>query len=255
MAYKSFYYSLLVFIQSIAESLPFSSSTHVYLFKKFFAQKFSKFKPKQIDYYLEDFAHGCTAVGLIPFFYHIRPDQNLAVLSLKWILIVDSITALGYLFLKAKIDHLKPTYGLFLTALILSLVNFIAVNHYAGIFDSNFFLVAIFVGVLQLLAFLPGLSRLAIVYIFLMFLGLSDLYVWYFAWIGMWPLLVLRSLKGLNQLILQNVSVKFLSLLFLLGSFVAYISLTLMYDFMLNWRFIFLYPLIMGIICLTIFPD
>jgi undecaprenyl pyrophosphate phosphatase UppP len=255
MAYKSFYYSLLVILQSIAESLPFSSSTHIYLFKKFFAQKFSKFNPKQIDFYLEDFAHGCTAVGLIPFFIQIGPDLNLSVLTLKWILIVDSITSLGYFFLKPKIEHLKPTYGLFFTAVILSLLNFSSANRSAGIFDSNFFLVAIFVGFLQLLAFMPGVSRLAIVYVFLKFVGLSNHYAWYFAWVGMWPLLVLRSFKGFYQLILQNISVKFLGLLFLLGSFLAYVSLTFMYDYMLNWQFIFLYPLIMGIICLTTFPD
>jgi undecaprenyl pyrophosphate phosphatase UppP len=255
MAYKSFYYSLLVFIQSIAESLPFSSSTHVFLFKNFFAKNFSKSHTKKMDHSFEDFAHGCTAVGLIPFLYHIRPDLNLSVLSLKWILIVDSITALGYFFLKPKIEHLKPTYGLFFTTVMLLLLNFIAADRYPGIFDSNFFLVAILVGVLQLLAFMPGVSRLAIVYVFLKFVGLSNHYAWYFAWVCMWPLLVLRSFKGLNQLILQNVSVKFLGLLFLLGSFLAYVSLTFMYDYMLNWQFIFLYPLIMGMICLTIFPD
>lgn len=255
MAYKSFYYSLLVFIQSIAESLPFSSSTHVYLFKNFFAKNFSKSQNKQIDLCLEDFAHGCTAVGLIPFFFNVKLDVNLANLSLKWILIVDLITALGYLFLKPKIEHLKPTYGLIFTAVILWMLNFVSGSNDNSLFFDNFLLVAIFVGFLQLLALLPGVSRLAVVYVFLKFIGLSKFYAWYFAWVGIWPLLVLRSLKGFYQLILQNVSVKFLSLIFLLGSFFAYISLTLMYNFMLNWQLIFLYPLIMGIICLTIFPD
>jgi undecaprenyl pyrophosphate phosphatase UppP len=169
MAYKSFYYSLLIFIQSITESLPFSSSTHVYLFKNFIAKNFFKSNNRQIEHYLEDFAHGCTAVGLIPFFFQFRPNLNLGKLTIKWILIVDVITALGYLFLKPKIEHFKPALGLFVTAFILLMLKFIPVNY-----DYCFF---------------------------------------------------------------------------------ADISLTLMYDFMINWQLIFLYPLIMGIICLTIFLD
>jgi undecaprenyl pyrophosphate phosphatase UppP len=255
MAYKSFYYSLLVFIQSIAESLPFSSSTHVHLFKNFTAKFFSKFNTKQIDLYLEDFAHGCTAVGLIPFFLQVMPDLNLGKLTIKWILIVDVITALGYLFLKPKIDSLKPNYGLIFTAVILLALNFVSKYTDNSLFFDNFLLMAIMIGFLQLLALIPGVSRLAVVYVFLKFVGLSNFYSWYFAWVGMWPLLVLRSLKGFYQLILQNVSLKFLCLVFLLGSGLAYISLTLMYDFMLNWQLIFLYPLIMGIICSTIFID
>jgi undecaprenyl pyrophosphate phosphatase UppP len=255
MAYKSFYYSLLVFIQSVVESFPFSSSTHIYLFKNFFAQNFSKSHNKQIDLHLEDFAHGCTAVGLIPFFFQVRPDLNLGKLTIKWILIIDVITALGYLFLKPKIAHLKPALGLFFTGLILLMLNFFSVNVDSGVFADNFLLMAIMVGFLQFIALIPGISRLAVVYVFLKFVGLDNFYAWYFVWVGMWPLLVLRSLKGFYQLILQNVSVKFLCLIFLLGSFLAYISLTFMYDFMVNWQFIFLYPLIMGIICSTIFPD
>jgi undecaprenyl pyrophosphate phosphatase UppP len=255
MAYKSFYYSLLVFIQSIVESFPFSSSTHIYLFKKIFAKSFSKFHDKKLALYVEDFAHGCTAVGLIPFFFHVRPSFNLASLTLKWILVVDVITALGYLFLKPKIEHFKPALGLFFTAFILLMLNFISVNGDNGFLADNFLLLAIVLGFLQLLALIPGVSRLAVVYVFLKFVGLSNFYAWYFAWIGMWPLMVLRSLKGFYELVVQNVSVKFLCLLFLFGSFLAYISLTFMYDFMLNWHLIFLYPLIMGMICLTIFTD
>ena len=255
MAYKSFYYSLLIFIQTIAESLPFSSSTHVYLFKNFIAKNFFRSINRQIEHYLEDFAHGCTAVGLIPFFLQFRPNLNLGKLTIKWILIVDVITALGYLFLKPKIEHFKPAIGLFVTAFILLMLNFFSVNSDSGFFADNFLLMAIMVGFLQFIALIPGISRLAVVYVFLKFVGLANFYAWYFVWVGMWPLLVLRSLKGFYHLILQNVSVKFLCLIFLLGSFLAYISLTFMYDFMVNWQFIFLYPLIMGIICSTIFPD
>jgi undecaprenyl pyrophosphate phosphatase UppP len=255
MAYNSFYYSLLVFIQAIAESLPFSSSTHVYLFKKFFAKNFAKYQDTQIELCLEDLAHGCTAVGLIPFFLYFKPSFNLGKLTFKWILIVDLITALGYLFLKPKIEHLKPTYGLIFTSFILLMLNFVSVDSDHSLFFDNFLLMAILVGFLQLLAFIPGVSRLAVAYVFLKFMGLSNLYAWYFAWVCMWPLLALRSLKGVCQLSLQNISLNFLCLVFLVGSLLAYISLTLMYDFILNWQLIFLYPLIMGIICSTIFLD
>ena len=252
MAYKSFYYSLLVIIHSIAESLPFSSSTHVSLFKKLFNKNISTYD-NQNFLFLEDFAHGCTAIGLIPFFLNFRPEFSLIILSSKWILIVDAITAFGYFLFKPYIEIFKPTFGLFFTSLILFLLNFLPAPSLGLNFNSNFLIMAIMVGFLQVLAFFPGISRLAIVYVFLKYMGFCNLYAWYFAWISMFPLLILRSIKGFCQLILQNISVKFLSLIFLLGSILAYMSLTFMYDFMLDWQFIFLYPLILGILCLTIF--
>ena len=255
MAYKSFYYSLLLVVQVIAESFPFSSSTHVKLFKFFFKKNLLAMKDDELSLSFEDFAHGCTAIGLIPFFINFTPNFNFLVLSFKWVVIVDLITALGYFFLKPFLEHFSPTPGLILSAIFLGLLNFSVFSNQTMAFNYNYFFLAIIVGFLHLLAFVPGISRLAIVYVFLKFVGLSNIYAWYFSWIGMWPLLVLRSLKGFYQLSTKNISIKFLIGLFLFGCILGYLSLTLMYNLFLDSQFIFMYPLIMGILCLIIYQD
>ena len=256
MSFKKNYYLFLTIIQSVSESLPVSSSTHIKIFNMLWQKHYLIQKNWQS---WEDLAHLTTAIALIPLFCNLFNDFEQLLNKFLWIIIVDSITLIGYLFIRDRVQRYLPAIGLIFTGLILFLINFLPNNQDIDLNLKHFLLRAFAVGVLQSLAFIPGVSRLGLIFSFLRFSGFSINQAWYFSWLAMLPLLIARFLLGFYKLFnRKELSSKIflkLSLNLFIGSLFAYGSLYIMFNFLIKSTFIFIYPFVLGVLCYIYWPN
>lgn len=248
MPKERLYYSLLVLVQSIAESFPVSSSSHTKIFMKLWEYLFG-YLPKNSIFW-EDAVHGVTALALLPLFFKLIITTSEWKNAFIWIIVVDSLTAIGYIVVRPQVQHWCPAFFLLLTSSFLFLLNFLPND--SNLFDyqnlNSFLWRAVAVGFLQAFAFIPGISRLGLIFVFLRLTGWSTYQSWYWSWLGMMPLLVMRSCWGTYNLIIRGTSLYDILTLFFMGTFFSWVSLQIMFKYIVNSFFLFVYPLILGIL-------
>lgn len=216
---------LLWSIQTLAESLPISSSSHIKLFNYFLKAKKLSFKNY---YFSETFEHLMHVTSLVSFFAFliIFKDNNFNYYQLFFLaLIANFFTGIFYLIFK-KINKSKfPTYfGLVITALMLFSFYFYKAN--ADNLNNNINIYkAVTIGIFQGIALLPGISRLAATFTVGAWINLSLPLAFIFSCILQLILIILSLVKSLLKIKLLK---KFVVLLdcktLLLMSFVTIIS-------------------------------
>ena len=229
---------IFIIVQSLFESFPFSSSTHI-IFLENILKKFKKVYTGKNSW--EDFGNLATFFALLPIYFNIFFNLNNFIQAFLWVFIVDLITSLGYFLVKPKL-RIVPIYcGLLITSFLLYSLNF-----KISYIKLNFITKAIFLGFLQVLAFTPGLSRLAITFTFLKFTGFHTFESWYFSWLGMMPLMFVRGAYGGFNLLNNKESIFKILVMLIISSILAYYSLGLMlYIFEFNYKYLYIYPLVM----------
>lgn len=168
--------SILGFVQGITEFLPISSTGHLWIFQELIFKIESSIA-------LEIFFHMATLLAVILFFWKRiwsllynffapRGDKNERVFASK-LLLATAITGILGFFLKDILDGEISTSVVALTLCITGV--FILISEYFSpkkevIFSWN---IALFLGIVQAIALLPGISRSGITIVFLLLLGIE----------------------------------------------------------------------------------
>jgi|GEM_PF-3047159 undecaprenyl-diphosphatase len=203
---------LWIALQIIIEVLPISSSGHLQLFegivskyanldiKNFFAVR--KINIQDIYYFMHLPTVGAILICFGAswyslFFNHIQSGMQLLLM----IGIIDCITALLYWIKK----RYQLSWPLGIGFVITACCSFFIAFHAQGmrLLSLNFF-DAIILGVMQGIALLPGISRLALTTATACFLGFALPQAWSLAWLIYMPLMIAASAKSIIKLILTN---------------------------------------------------
>lgn len=161
-------------LQVILESLPISSSSHIYLMGRFSKKYLNRSLP-EIPEYLEHLMHAPTAIVLSVFLYLLYTVKGVFAGQLGtvflYILLADVITTLFYfLFKKYRVSKQFMPIGFLITALA-----FLSLYFITDVATELRLIHAVVVGAVQGLALLPGISRLGITFVVGCWLGLAPL--------------------------------------------------------------------------------
>lgn len=211
---------LLLCVQIIVESFPVSSSGHCYLLTHFLKNN------EQLFFFCTDFfyAQGMHSAALMQSFDHGVHSVTVAVLAFfffsRWkiyfmrmrtcwpiVLKVIGLTALAdivtvglYMFFKMYPVQLSLVIGFGITAcalLSLYFVSRVKKNSCATITPSK----ALILGLVQGIALLPGISRLATTYAAARWLGLRPHKAFEVSWAIAVPLFIAASLQGMYAIL------------------------------------------------------
>lgn len=165
-------FNLIWSVQTLTESLPISSSTHVKFLLNFFNKKINIPKNYYMtNYYSEDFEHFMHITSLVVFSIFLLHYSY----SIKYnyyyffflALIANFFTGIFYLFFK-KINLGNKLFNKFPLCLGLSITTIMLFSFYFynGLYELNYSIwssifIAIIIGAFQGIALLPGVSRLA----------------------------------------------------------------------------------------------
>lgn len=224
------YLYAIIFVQTVLESLPISSSGHVLLFNMICDAHGSHYcvRPQLASPIFEAWfycLHGLTAVVLAIYFFpqwfffikHIARLWRLILRLIFLVLCTDIITFVAFLGVHYFGFSFPLQIGLCLTALSLASLSFVPQRSYSRSFNIRD---AFILGVVQGFALLPGISRFASTFVAARWLGYSNKRAFELTWMIQWPLLLAASiLFGFYQLYEYQMLGTFFS-----GSFVfAYI--------------------------------
>jgi undecaprenyl-diphosphatase len=214
-----------IFIHLVVESLPLSSSGHITVLEKVFQHYlciFSSFFDLTV---VSHFLHGITAFILALFFfnrwfgalyyvvnfYYRKPIQSHIMMKkiiqlILFIIIADSITTVFYfLFKQYGAVQLSESYGFLITAYILIILSIVHNDNTSCYYDKKkYYGAAIVLGVLQSVALLPGISRLAITYAGARWLGFTHKHSFELSFAIQWPLIVVASSVALYRLVISH---------------------------------------------------
>lgn len=202
--------------QIILEMLPISSSTHLRLIELWFKRAFSwdigtYFKQRSIllsDVY--HFMHLPTLIIMVWYYHSLLRALDFQTLKhlIISIVIIDTITvAIYYLFKKYTVSW-PLIFGMSITALVL-----LYTGSCSGI-SSDFtlsFLGAVFLGIAQGIALLPGISRLAFTTAAGCCLGLPLLHAFSISWLMYIPLMAAAIVKSIINLYSQGTHAQLLN--------------------------------------------
>jgi len=175
----SFY--LLACAQIILESFPISSSGHVLLLQKLFADFFAAAEPLFQNKLVDHFLHGPTVFVLIAFFIwrgmqeraRYRFPKNFWFQTLKFfffIFLADLVTAIFFVgFMLFKTTWFPLGVGFLCSAVALFSLYFVKKGGEPALGLKE----ALVLGVMQGLALFPGVSRFAFVFVAARWLGFS----------------------------------------------------------------------------------
>ena len=204
--------------QIILEMLPISSSTHLRLLEQWFVRKFSwnitdYFKERNIS--LSDVYHFLHLPTLLIVLFYYSPRwiswfrvpaelQRVALL----IFIADAITVcIYYLFKKYSISW-PLLFGMCITALSLLLTS--TCEPFNSSYEWNV-MGAVFLGIAQGIALLPGISRLAFTTAAGCCLGLSLLTAFFVSWMIYIPLMTAAIAKSTINLYQKGTLIELLN--------------------------------------------
>lgn len=211
-----------IFIHLVVESLPLSSSGHITVLEKIF-QHYSCILPSFSDLTVVSyFLHGITAFILVLFFfnrwfgalyyvstfYYQKQIQSHVIMEkiirlIFFIIIADSITTVFYfLFKRYGTPPLPESYGFLITACILIVLSIMHNrNNFYHFSEKKYYGAAVILGLLQSVALLPGISRLAITYAGARWLGFTHRHSFELSFAIQWPLIVAASSVALYKLV------------------------------------------------------
>lgn len=219
-----------MFVQIVLESFPVSSSGHVALFEKiihFFAfyDFFGVGSMHVLDVatfiqhdLLQHFLHGPTVFVVALFFYkrwffffsHIRTHWRLAVKLIMLVGLADCVTAVFYfLFKSISFTFFSPWIGFIITGGALGSLYFCNDKRYTTFTADKAFLI----GVVQGLALLPGISRLAVTFVLARWLHLSRKKSFEISFAVQWPLIAAAFFNSISVRALYKQEIVFSFLL------------------------------------------
>jgi len=202
---------ILICVQIILESFPVSSSGHLILMEIFF-KMFSLGSCAMIssNEILSHFLHGPTAIVLAIFFFD------------RWMFLIKNIkTCWSYILKIIGLAFVADLATFFLFLLFHYVVNISCFPVGIGFLISLFFLLslkfckkekysvltfkkALLIGIIQGMAFLPGVSRFGTTFVAGCWLGLSPKKSFEFSFAILWPLVFAGFLKSLVKLFNVN---------------------------------------------------
>lgn len=239
---------LMVVLQILIESLPISSSTHLLLFKKMVSFNYP------IDHNLFNFLMHVPTVLIIVYFFY-RRDRRFWWQSIFYLMISTTITVLLYPLMQALGLYWPLIAGLLVTSIGL----FSTKYHYPPQTSLNI-RSSIVLGMLQAVALLPGISRLALTCAGGLWCGLARREAFYYACALQLPLYSAAGSYGLAKVMWeQDLSSLFAQIpvitLPIIGSamIVSYWLLCFTYWLMLTNRLWYLSFYSAFLICLLLF--
>lgn len=220
---------ILLAIQIIAESFPISSSGHILLFSSIAASYFNCiFPPIVTTSWFNHLLHIPTIFIVIVFFLKkygktlwLYCNTTILMYGIGMSFIVNALTTLFYVFFMViSIRWFPVGLGFFCTAVLLYLLKFMRDDNR----EYSWWCVAMWLGIAQGIALLPGISRFAITYVVARWFGISADKSFMLSWLLFFPLLVLCAGHGLLGLYLHGLLCELLHpivWLIILGSSIA----------------------------------
>jgi len=206
-----FHFFLLWNIHTLLESLPISSSGHVYIINQTLGH-LAKRAPIVVTSTVDHLMHSTTFVAVTAFllinFYIEQPSLNEILAILPCMLIANAITGFCYLLYKKSKRPPLPVYiGFFITGCTLLSLYLLPLAyttphapfsyaHYAWKLTPSYF-DALIIGIAQSIAVLPGISRLAITVVAALWLGIAPNMAFIFSLILEWFLALVAITKAL----------------------------------------------------------
>lgn len=191
--------SLLLMILALLETMPISSSGHIFLLRTYFCIDV----PRSVVDYSEALSLMCVLVALSIFFisrwgrliYYFPRSRKLVVRLLIFGFITESVTVIVY---GAMLMYVQPWYrvsfGFLCTAVFLFFMRF----DKSLLRTSIWYKRAVWLGLAQGIATLPGISRLALTLCCAVHLGYSQRHAYEVSWLIVWPLHAVLSLYTLR---------------------------------------------------------
>ncbi|MCA9769745.1 undecaprenyl-diphosphate phosphatase [Candidatus Dependentiae bacterium] len=210
-----------ILVHLLVESLPLSSSGHLFILQKFLCENLVALQKYFFDLdVFSDVLHGVTACVVALFFfrrwftllyagYQEIKTNRMKIFTQKILLLVlftgiaDGITSFFYFVFKNYGMPPLPVYvGFAFTAVALFVSTYVGEvkNNKRQITQSNFLLFACILGIVQGIALLPGISRLATTYTAGRLLGFSHRNSFAVSFMIQWPLIVAASTVGIYKL-------------------------------------------------------
>ena len=238
---------ILSIVQGITEWIPVSSSGHLILF-----QKFLGIQDSQTPYYV--FLHLASVFAVIVFFWkdilNIFKNKNLNYLLLIVIAIIPA-GIIGLVFMK-EIENLFSSsfyLGLFFifSGVIVYLTKFsIPRKEKISFFDS------LLIGIFQVLAVFPSVSRSGMTISSGLFVGLTKKQSIKFSFLMLIPIILGASLVKADELVLSEISYFLLILSFIITFLVSLVTIKLLIKVIESDNFYLfgVYNIVLGIVVL-----
>ncbi len=171
--------------QIIVEMMPISSSAHLAIVERWFGNRWHK---KDEDAYY--FFHLPTLIVIGLYFWHqwwhLLFGAGINYRMILWVMVADSVALLGYIFVKKYVAKVPMIIGLLLTIFFIFGSQLLAQDKAV---DFCYFSNALILGVAQTIAFVPGVSRLAITVFAGCCLGFSVMDAFMLSWLIQVPLM------------------------------------------------------------------
>ena len=222
-------------IQGITEFLPISSSGHLLI-----ARRLLSFQIEQSTSFFEVFLHGGTLLSIIIFWKkdlisHFKEFKSGKIDFFFYILIGSIPAALIGLFFKSNIDlyffNIQNLDYLIINYFILSLILFSTKFVKKSKYNEMYLSIALIIGISQVFAILPGISRSGITITTALLLGLNSKLATKYSFLLALPILFFSFIESLitNFTIFYNQNLFFPLFLGFFTSFIfGYIAITLM---------------------------
>ncbi len=211
-------------IQILLESLPVSSSGHIQLFELFLKKIDSPINHLIVTFsdactvdVIDHFAHGATIIILIVFFFSrwfflLQNLQKCFGIILKIIALAalaDIITSAFYVLFHCTIikSFFSLSLGFIITSLLLLSLYWCSSTQRA-IFNWR---MALLLGMVQGIALLPGISRLASTYVAARWLGLPSNKAFEVSWLIAFPLMLAAWANSLRLIVFKQQALFLLS--------------------------------------------
>lgn len=191
------YQTVSSWLQIITESLPISSSGHVYL-----VQHMLHIHPEVTIYdHLVDYALHLPTAGIIallfrqayiPLLMHIKRTWRYGMRIIMYGFIVELITVAGYVVRAYAQIHIPLWIGFACTACVLISLRYVSYTKYSSMHAGK----AVLLGCAQALALIPGISRFALTYSVCCWMGIRPMRAFEWSMLVQWPLIFVAGLYG-----------------------------------------------------------
>ena len=224
-----------IFMQVLLESLPVSSSGHIFLISQFLQKVYGSGYALQVNESVDFLLHLPTFVVVGLFFFKSWSKKLVDFIFLKkdalllaaWVLFIDLVTFSLYLVLQKTGKGWFPLpFGFLITGLLLLSLRWMKNNKEQGLSFKN----GLALGVVQGTALLPGISRLGSTFVAARWLGFSRAQAFEYSLLIQFPLVFAAVIKGF---LVSDVA--FLRSTFLTGSIIASFLISGTISYFLLW--------------------